>query len=380
MPKKPHPSLSHLAHEAFHHMDYRRIVGRLIRRTGKAPGLAPGTVIHTGPRRVEVPRMEVIRFGPDHLSEEVRDQPPRPLAIPEEGGGVLWLNLIGLHDVELLQELGDAVGAHPLAMEDVASIGQRPKVEDYGDHLFIVLHMLHLSGEPARILDEQVSLIVAPGVLLSFQEAPGDVFDPVRDRLRSGRGRIRGMGSDYLAYTLIDALADHYFQVTEQLGEQVEALEAEIMASPTQASLHRLHHFKGELLALRRSVWPLRELTAAFLRVESPWIGDTTRIYLRDVHDHSYQLIDAVEVLRDITAGVRDLHLSTVSNRTNEVMKVLTIMASIFIPLTFVAGVYGMNFEHMPELAYPWAYPGVLLLMLGIALGLLGLFRWRRWI
>ncbi len=379
-------SVSHMVKGALHPFKPLRIVGRIVRRASKPPGLPPGTLIHTGPRRVEVPRIEVIRYSPEDLRESgAEDLSPSRLREvfserPTEQEGMLWVNVDGLHDVDLLREIGEAVGAHPLAMEDVANIGQRPKAEDYGDHLFIVVHMLRAEGQPFRIVDEQVSFFVAPGLLVSFQEQPGDVFGPIRDRLRAGKGRIRGQGSHYLAYALIDALVDQYFHVMERLGEQIESLEEDVSDRSPADTMKRLHHLKRELLLLRRSVWPLREMMGALLRVEGPLMPDSTKVYLRDIHDHSYQVIETVELLRDVANGVRDLYLSQVSNRTNEVMKFLTVMASIFIPLTFIAGVYGMNFEHMPELAHSWAYPVVLGIMLAMALGLLAFFRWREWI
>jgi magnesium transporter len=357
-----------------------RIVGRIVRGAGPPPGTSPGTVIHTGPRRIEKPVVRAIRYGPTGLEEESWDRIPSPLPTPTPGEGVLWVNVDGLHDVALLQTLGDAMGFHPLAMEDVAHVGQRPKFEEYDEHLFLLIHMLGLHPESRQITDEQVSLLVGPGYLFSFQEAAGDVFDPVRERLRAGKGRIRSRGSDYLAYALLDALVDSYFQIVERIGEWTEELEREVLESPTDDTMHQVHELKRELLVLRRSVWPLREITSGFVRSESELVDPATRIYLRDVHDHSYQIMDTVEILRDVASGIRDLYLSSVGNRTNEVMKVLTIMASIFIPLTFVAGVYGMNFEHMPELGVPWAYPGVLLAMLAGALGMLWFFRRRGWI
>ncbi len=386
MSHKEHDSVSRMVKGAMHPFEHLPVVGRLVRRAAKPPGLPPGTLIHTGHRRIEVPRIEVIRYSAD----VIRESGPEDLSAsrlhelfserPAEADGVLWVNVDGLHDVDLLQEIGEAVGAHSLAMEDVASVGQRPKVEDYGDHLFIVLHMLRAEGSPFRIVEEQVSFFVAPGLLVSFQEQPGDVFGPVRERLRAAKGRIRGQGADYLAYALIDSVVDHYFHVMEGLGERIEGLEADVEERSSPEIMHRLHHLKRELLLVRRSVWPLREMMGALLRVEGPLMSESTKVYLRDIHDHSYQVIDTVELLRDVANGVRDLYLSQVSNRTNEVMKVLTVMASIFIPLTFIAGVYGMNFEYMPELEYPWAYPAILGLMLLVALGLLALFRWRNWI
>ncbi len=376
-----HPqALAGLIQGALHPFHSLSLVGRLGGRASKPVGTPPGTVVHTGVRRVAEPRLQLLRYRDESFEEgtaEVLD--PLPV-LPGAEEGVLWLNVDGLHDVALLERIGERMGFHPLAMEDVASVGQRPKLEEYDDHLFIVLHMLRIDGETHRIAVEQVSLLVGPGYLISFQEAPGDVFESVRERIRSGKGKVRRRGSDYLAYALIDAVVDSYFHILEQLGERTEELESEVMEVPTRDTMRRVHELKRELLILRRSVWPLRELMGAFLRTDGRLVDEATRLYLRDVHDHSYQLIDTAEVLRDITSGMRDLYLSNVSHRTNEVMKVLTIMASIFIPLTFVAGVYGMNFEYMPELAVPWAYPAILLLMLTAALGMLWLFRRKGWL
>jgi magnesium transporter len=372
--------VSHLVHDALDSLHHLRILGRGIRRAGKPPGTPPGTVVHTGLQRVEEVAIQAMRFGAGDVVEERWTSLPDDLQVPDAGEGVLWINVTGLHESELLLSLGRRLSIHPLALEDVASVGQRPKLEDYGTHLFIVLHMLRMKDDPFRILDEQVSVVVGPGLLLTFQEEPGDVFEPVRERIRSGKGQIRNRGSDYLAYALIDALVDSYFQVMERLGERMDDLEIKIVEAPEGDAMHQLHHLKREVLVLRRSVWPVRELMSAFMRVEGGLVEGTTRVYLRDIYDHSYQLIDTVEILRDLSAGLKDLYLSSVSNRTNEVMKVLTIMASIFIPLTFIAGVYGMNFEYMPELAHPWAYPAVLLLMLGVVAGMLGFFRHRGWI
>jgi magnesium transporter len=394
--------------EAIHHPFTRlRIMGRIVRRAVKRPGTPPGTVVHSGIRRVETPHLHRIRYGPDAF-EEVDVAPDGPLELgvggwgvraaggaaaggagavdaaeaaggAAGGAGVVWLNVDGLHDVSLLERIGAEMGIHPLAMEDVANVGQRPKLEEYDAHLFVVLHMLRLR-EGTHVEVEQVSFLVGDGYLISFQEAPGDVFEPVRARLRSGKGRLRARGADFLAYALMDAVVDASFEVLEGLGERTEVLETEVLERPTPATMRAVHELKRELLVLRRSVWPLRELMGAFLRVDGPLVQEGTRLYLRDVYDHSHHLLDTVELLRDMSSGMQDLYLSSVSNRTNEVMKVLTIMASIFIPLTFVAGVYGMNFEHMPELAIPWAYPAVLAGMAAAGLGMAGYFRHRRWL
>jgi magnesium transporter len=380
---KRQPSIADLVPDALNPFRQLRVMGRLVRRAVKKPGTAPGTVIHTGERKVEAVRVHAMRYGPAGVQEESCDGvlPVDSLKVPGPGEGVLWVNVDGLHDVALLEKLGTTMGIHPLVMEDVASVGQRPKLEEYEDHLFIVIHLLTAGGTPVRVTDEQVSFIVGPRSIFTFQEDIGDVFDSVRERIRTGKGRVRERGSDFLAYALIDAVVDSCFQILEQMGEAAEDIEMEVLAErPDQEAMRRVHELKRELLVLRRSIWPLREMMASLLRVESPLIEESTRVYLRDVHDHSYQLIETVEILRDIASGMRDLYLSSVSQRTNEVMKVLTVISSIFIPLTFIAGVYGMNFLNMPELVHPWGYPATLLVMLLVAVGLLWYFRRKRWI
>lgn len=356
-----------------------RVMGRLVRRVRKKPGSPPGTLVHTGVQRVEEVRIQVLDYDEAGLQE--RDVPGvldcRPYRDSET---VTWINVDGLHDPAVIEEFGGVFGLHPLVMEDVLSLGQRPKVEDYGDYLFVELNMLHVHPETRMVHEEQLSMAVGPNWILTFQETPGDVLDPVRDRLRAGRGKIRSRGADYLAYAIIDAVVDSYFGVLETVGDQVEALEEEAIERPAPVTMRQIHELRREMIVIRKSVWPVRDLMASLLRTETPLIRDETRVFLRDVYDHSVQTIDTVENLRDVVGGLMDLYLSTVSNRTNEVMKVLTIMATIFIPLTFIVGVYGMNFEFMPELHVAWAYPAVWGFMLAVAGGLLVFFRRKGWL
>jgi len=253
-------------------------------------------------------------------------------------------------------------------------------MEDFGDYLFIVLKMLHYDEEEDETKTEQVSLILSSKFVISFQENEGDVFDSVRDRIRSDRGRIRKMGVDYLAYSLIDAIVDNYFMVLEKIGEKIEDIEDEMVKNPTPEVLHTIHRLKRELIFLRKSVWPLREVISRLERWESPLIDKSIDIYLRDVYDHTIQVIDALETFRDMLSGMLDIYLSSVSNRMNEVMKVLTIIATIFIPLTLVAGIYGMNFKYMPELDWFWGYPMVYMIMLAIGVVMLIYFRKKKWL
>jgi magnesium transporter len=292
-----------------------------------------------------------------------------------------WIDVDGLHDVEMLGELGECFGLHPLVVEDILNTEQRPKLDDYGEYIFVVLkslyHVDEESGEPAI---EQTSLVLGPNYVLSFQEREGDEFDPIRDRIRANKGRVRKASVDYLAYAPIDLIVDQYFVVLERFGDRIESLEEELVADPTTETLQVIHHLKRELIFLRKSVWPLREVIGALERAESTLIHESTDLYLRDAYDHTIQVIDAVETFRDMLSGMLDIYLSSVSNRMNEVMKVLTIIATVFIPLTFIAGLYGMNFKSMPELNWPWAYPLVWGIMIIIAASMVIYFRRKRWL
>lgn len=362
-----------------HPLKTLRVMGRFVRRHTKRSGSAPGTLVHTGEQKVERVRIRFLDYDEGVLrEEEVFDV--RTLWPLRDSPTVSWINIDGLHDIDLIREVSDHFGLHPLVSEDLVHVGQRPKEEEYEGYDSIVLPMLTWDEETETVREEQLSLILGPHWILTFQERFGDVFEPVRERLRAAKGRIRARGADYLAYALMDAVVDRYFEVLEKVGDQTERLELEILDHPTTDSMARLHHLKRELVALRRAVWPVRDVMNGLVRAESALVQAETRVFLRDVYDHSVQIIETVEALRDVVSGALDLYLSTVSNRTNDVMKVLTIMASIFIPLTFMAGIYGMNFEHMPELAIPWAYPALWGAMLLVAGGMIVYFRRRGWL
>jgi len=293
---------------------------------------------------------------------------------------VMWLNIDGVHQPEIIEQVGQSFGLHPLVAEDIASTGQRPKLEDFDDYIFIVLRMLRFDSAEDEAKTEQMSIILGRDFVISFQEREGDVFDNIRERLKSNKGRIRKLGTDYLAYSLIDSIVDNYFVVLEKLGETIEDIEDRLVTNPTSETLKTIHDLKREIIFLRKSVWPLREVVNRLERSESPLINKSTFVYLRDVYDHTIQIMDAVETFRDMLSGMLDIYLSSVSNRMNEVMKVLTVIATIFIPLTFVAGIYGMNFKYMPELEQTWSYPMVLILMLVVALLMVVYFRRRKWV
>ncbi len=300
---------------------------------------------------------------------------------PADDETTTWINIDDVRDPQVIAQFGDRFGIHPLAIEDIHSTRQRPKLDDYEDYLFIVLKMLTWDEHARATHVEQVSLIVMPRLVLSFQErTPNDVFEPVREALRARKGRISHEGTDYLAYALIDEIVDHYFVVLESLGEEIDRLEDEIVEHPSSEVMRNLQSLKRELAFLRNSIWPLREVVGRLERADTPLIGEHAAVYLRDVYDHTIQVIETVETYRDITAGMMDIYLSSISNRLNSVMKVLTVISTIFIPLTFISSVYGMNFRHMPELDWMIGYPLVLAAMLAIALSMLGLFRRNRWL
>jgi magnesium transporter len=348
-------------------------------RSRKA-GLPPGSLIHVGEKKAEQTKITIIDY--DEQSFQRKDVEDLTECFVFKGTAtVTWINIDAVHDAGIIGRLGECYGVHSLILEDIMNTAQRPKLEDMGDYLYVVLRMLSCDKESGEVQSEQVSLIVGPNFVISFQEgaSPGDVFDPVRERIRTGKGRIRKMGADFLAYSLVDAIVDNYFGVLEKLGGQVEGLEEDLVTDPGQKTLHDIHTLKREMIYLRKSVWPLREVVSGLQRAESPLIKDTTGIFLRDVYDHTIQVIDTIETYRDMLSGMLDMYLSSVSNRMNQVMKVLTIISTIFIPLTFLAGVYGMNFKHMPELGWRYGYFGLWGIMLTLGIIMVIIFKRKKW-
>ena len=353
---------------------------KLTKKRSQKAGLPPGTLIHIGEKKREEPKITILDY--DEAQFQEREVKSIEECFPfKEKPTVTWINVEGLHQVEVLERLGGCYGLHPLVLEDILNTDQRPKMEDYGEYLYIVLKMLYYDDRNGQIEAEQISLILGQNFVLSFQEGKeGDVFGPLRERLRGGKGRIRKMGTDYLAYSLIDAIVDHYFIILERLGERVEFLEEELVTEPTTKTLKEIHNLKREMIFLRKAVWPLREVISGLERGESSLIQQNTQIYFRDVYDHTIQVIDNIETFRDTVSGMLDIYLSSVSNRLNTVMKVLTIIATIFMPLTFLAGVYGMNFKYMPELEWRWGYPFVWMVMIAIGIVMLIYFRKKKWL
>jgi magnesium transporter len=318
-------------------------------------GARPGELLFVGEKKKQSVRIELMDFDQNQVKQKVLKRVED--SFPFKGTPtVTWLNIDGLHDTRVIEKAGQHFGLHPLVMEDILNTGQRPKVEDFDDHLFLVLKMLSYDTEKEELVSEQISFILGKDFLLSFQEKEGDVFDSVRERIRTTKSRIRRTAPDYLMYALVDAVVDNYFLILEQLGERVEALEDEVITSPSQQTLERIHRLKRELLYLRKSVWPLREVISLLEHMDTDLIHPDTGIYLKDVYDHTIQVIDNVESYRDMSAGMVESYLSSINNRMSEVMKVLTVFAAIFIPLTFLTGLYGMNFDYMPELHWEYGY------------------------
>jgi magnesium transporter len=352
---------------------------KFIRKRSKKIGLPPGSMVHVGEKKVEEVKLAVIDYDQDKI--EKRDLKTVEEAFPfKDTPTVTWLNVTGLHNVEVLEKIGTRYNIHPLILEDILNTDQRPKVEIADDYIFIVMKMLSYDSEKHEINAEQISLILGENYVITFQEREGDVFNPVRERIENGKGRIRKVGPDYLTYALIDILIDNYFLVLELIGEQIEYLEGNVLENPDHTLVQKIQSMKRELIFLRKSTWPLREVISGLARDETNLIKEATSPYLRDLHDHTIQVIDTVETFRDMVSGILDIYLSSVSNRMNEVMKVLTIIATIFIPLTFLAGIYGMNFEFMPELKWHWSYPVLWLVMVSVFIGMIFYFRKKKWI
>lgn len=345
---------------------------RYARKRRNPPGTAPGT-LKPDPEAARG-RVHAMRLSAAGLEEDDTAE-----ILPPAEGEILWLNVDGLGDAELLSRIGQVFGLHPLAVEDVVNDHQRPKAEDYGTQTFIVLQMPMADADGA-FRTEQVSIFLGERYVITVQEEPGDVFNPVRTRIRNPQGMIRQRGADYLCYALIDAVIDAYFPVLEALGERLEAMEDRVVLESGEVAMSEVHHLKRSLMSMRAGIWPLRDLIAALLREETPRFSAMTKLYLRDCHDHVVQLIEMVQTYREISTSLVELILSQQANRTNEVMRVLTLIATIFIPLTFVVGVYGMNFTDMPELHWRFGYPGVMLLMAAIAVALVIWFRRKGWL
>ncbi len=352
---------------------------KFIKRTSKKAGMSPGTLVHVGEQKIETARITLMNYDRDRLEEKELKRIEESFAYKDKPP-VTWINIDGLHEVELVEKIGTHFNIHPLTMEDIVHTGQRPKVEDFEDYIYLVFKMLTFDETRNHVASEQVSLILGSNYLISLQETEGDVFNSVRERIRKGRVYIRKSGPDYLAYALVDAVVDHYFLILEKIGEKIEQFEERVHSEPTPEILQNIHDLKREIIYFRKQVWPMREVLSTWQKTESALVQRSDKLFIGDVYDHTIQVIDTIESFRDIISGMMDLYLSTISNKMNEVMKVLTIMATIFIPLTFVAGIYGMNFKFMPELEWKWSYPILWVLLVVIFFSMLLYFKRKKWL
>ena len=348
---------------------------QLRRRRSEKSGLSPGTLLHVGRKPSAPVRIQVFDYTEQTCEE-------RELTTIEEcfpyldTPAVTWVNIDGIHDTKLIEALGTKIGLHPLVLEDIVNTEQHPKLEDHEQHLFAIMKMLSFDTKAREVMVEQLSIVLGPTYVITFQEAIGDAFGSVRARIRNEKGRHRKLRADYLFYSLLDAVVDEYFLGLESMGDFIETLEMQLLTSPNRDLPQTIYHLKRELMNFRKAIWPTREILSAAERTESRLIHRSTKIYLRDVYDHTIQAVETLEVCRELASGLMEMHLSSVSNRMNEVMKVLTLIATLFMPLTFIAGIYGMNFEHFPELEWSWSYP---LGFWGIITATAGLMLWSFW-
>ena len=342
-------------------------------------GLPPGALVHIGEKWSERARISIMRYNEETLLEkELADV--GELSLPSDPSLTTWIHVDGLHDTTILEKMGDVYNLHPLLLEDILNTDHRPKMEDMGPYIFVLLKCFTANMSPtAEVKPEQISLVFGSHFVLSLTEKESNLLAPIRERIRQSKGKIRKTGADYLAHAILDAVVDSYFSILEDIGDEIEACEDNLVNRPGSIVLKRIHSLKRNMIILRKSVWPLREAVAALERSESALIDASTNIYFRDVYDHSIQVMDTIETYRDTLSGMLDIYLSSLSNRMNEIMKVLTIIATIFIPLTFLAGVYGMNFDYMPELRWRWGYFTLWGVMVAIALIMLKLFRRNKW-
>ncbi len=342
-------------------------------------GVPPGTLIHVGSKKDNKIVLELVDYDKKTVNEKINPTIEECLSCMSINT-VTWIHVGGVHEPQIVAAIGKQLGLHPLMMEDILNTGQRAKLDDYHDYLFVVTRALKFNEDKNEVEDQQVSIVLGKSFIFSFTESPDNPFATVKERIKNEQSRFRVSGADYLAYALIDTIVDHYFVVLEQVDNHLEHLDGVLVDKPGEATLHQIQKIKRVMTLLRKWIWPMREVASQLMRTESSLIADGTKIYLRDVHDHAIYAIETIEGFRDIVSGMVDLYLSSISLRLNEVMKVLTIVSTIFVPLTFITSLYGMNFEHMPELTWHYGYPFAILLMIGTAVGMLSFFRYRRWI
>jgi magnesium transporter len=346
----------------------------LIEKRSRKSGMAPGSLVYVGEQKVEKTKISLIDYGPDKVTETSPENwsECQPYLSSES---VTWINVTGLGDSEQLAQIGQSLGIHSLVLEDILNTGHRPKVEDHEDYVFIILKMLYQIPEDRWMTSEQVSLILGRGFVISFQEIEGDVFEPIRKRINTVKSRLRNSASDYLAYALIDAVVDHCFIILEELGDRIEILQDKVLLDADTESLVEIHNLKQMMVLLRKGVLPLREVAGKLQSLDSELVSEELTPYLRDAYEHSIQVVDITEMLRDLLSSTLDTYMTVMSNRMNRTMHILTVIATIFIPLTFLVGVYGMNFQFMPELGWKYGYAAFWGLTVGLGVGMAIYFR-----
>lgn len=347
------------------------------KKSNKKPGLPPGTVVYVGQDRVHDFSIDCWSYNEEKINNktvEIHDFKPELKSDKTQ-----WINVVGVHHAEKIEKFGQLINLSGLILEDVVNTNQRPKSEEIDESLFFTLKMLTYNEVNDEVIDEQVSLLLKNNTVYSFQELPEDVFSSVRERLTTGKGRIRKSGADYLFYALIDMVVDHYYVVMEKIGDRIDEMEEIVFSNPHESCLKYIQQNKKNLLALRKNIYPLREAIHRLLGQDSTLIERETQVFLSDVYDHLIQIIESIELYREMNSGLRDAYLSSLSHKMNQVMQLLTIISTIFIPLTFIAGIYGMNFDTMPELHWEYGYPAAWILMVIVTIGMVFLFRKKRW-
>lgn len=343
-------------------------------------GLPPGSLVFTGEQKMEQVDISVFNYSETFFNELRPKSIDEVVELIKNSSGVIWINIDGLHEEKSIESLCTFLDIHKLTMEDIVNVSQRPKLEEYPKYVHSVIKDITYNAEEECFDYEQLSFLLKENILITFQERSGDVFDGVRKRIREGIGFVRKRGADYLMYGLLDMVVDNYFVILENFGEKLEDLETELLENPDKNSLTKLHNIRRETLGLRRTVYPLREMVAAFEKLDEPLFSQSNKVFTRDLYDHTIKVIETIEIYRDMTSSLLDLYINSVSNKMNEVMKVLTIMTSIFIPLSFISGVYGMNFQNMPELSYKYGYFIVLGLMAVVFIGIIIYLKRRKWL
>ena len=354
-------------------------MARYLKNKAASMGKVPGEIVFIGEQRVQDATIRIIDYDQEHLNEQdlrdIKDGIPY-----KETNTVTWININGLHDIELIRDIGNGFGLHALTLEDIANTGQHPKMEEFDDYLFFAIKMMRYDKTEGKIVSEQLSMVLGKTFLLTFQEQPGDVFEPVRDRIRKQKGRIRKVGIDYLAYALLDTIVDNYIFIIERLGSHVEEIENEILEEPTQETLTKINTYKREMNYLRKTIRPAKDFILQLSRLDSDLIQEQTRPFLKDLLDLANQAVDVIDTYQEMLSDHLSLYNTRVNNRLNEIMKVLTIFSAVFIPLTFIAGVYGTNFDYLPELHFRYSYFIFWGVLVAVAVFMLRFFRRKKWL